>query len=93
MEQNYIEKQVKNQIQLIVRGTNSEVKYSALRFQSKLKLSNIFLIRNKGKGPPGRMRSPGMAYCPTRDNQPVYIENELQMHIKPNFLSQLNLQL
>jgi len=86
MEQNYIEKQVKNQIQLIVRETNSEVKYSASRLQSKLKLSNIFLIRNKGKGPPGRMRSPGMAYC-------LYIENELQMHIKPNFLSQLNLQL
>lgn len=70
------------------------------------------------------MRSPGMAYCPARDNQPLafnpqysepcterrpefiegliegslpepvegknQIENKLQIHIKPNFLSQLN---
>ncbi len=89
---------------------------------------DIFLIRNKGKGPPGRTRSPGMAYCSTRDNQPLafnphhpelcherrpefiegliegfiegslpepvegknQIENELIIHIKPNFLTQVN---
>jgi len=92
--------------------------------QTKLDFLNIFIIQNKGKGPPGRTRSPGMAFCPARDNQPLafnphhpercpggcpefidgfiegslpepvegknQIEYELQTHIKPNFLSQLN---
>lgn len=73
--------------------------------QTKLDFLNIFMIQNKGKGPPGRTRSPGMAYCPTRDNQPLAFnaqypelieeskilnENELQTHIKTKFLSQLN---
>ena len=106
-----------------------------VRPQTKLDFLNIFMIQNKGKGPPGRMRSPGMAFCPTRDNQPLdfndhysercpeccpefiegfiegfvegfiegslpepvegknQIENELQTHIKSNFLTHLNLQL
>ena len=104
MEQNYIEKQVKNQIQLIVRETNSEVNYSALRFQSKLKLSGIFIIPNKGKGPPGQTRSPGYfpehppdeVATPDRVSNPVrgkgHIFNSIQFFktINSNFLSQLN---
>ncbi|BBE18700.1 hypothetical protein AQPE_2864 [Aquipluma nitroreducens] len=104
MEQNYIEKQVKNQIQLIVRETNSEVNYSALRFQSKLKLSGIFIIPNKGKGPPGQTRSPGYfpkhppdeVATPDRVSNPVrgkgHIFNSIHFFktIKPNFLLQLN---
>ena len=103
MEQNYIEKQVKNQIQLIVRETNSEVNYSALRFQSKLKLSGIFIIPNKGKGPPGQQRSPGYfpehppdeVATPDRVSNPVggknHIFNSIQFFktIKPHFLTQL----
>ena len=104
MEQNYIEKQVKNQIQLIVRETNSEVNYSALRFQSKLKLSGIFIIPNKGKGPPGQTRSPGYfpehppdeVATPNRVSNPVrgegHIINSIQFFktINSKFLSQLN---
>ena len=104
MEQNYIDKQVKNQIQLIVRETNSEVNHSAFRFQSKLKLSSIFIIPNKGKGPPGRMRSPGYfpehppdeVATPDSVSNPVggkgHIINSIQFFktINSNFLTQLN---
>lgn len=87
MEQNYIEHQVKNQIQLTIREANSEVKYSTFRFRSKPKLSNIFMTQNKGKGPPGRTSSPGLAYCPTRDNQP------LTLKITNNYLIKIKFQI
>jgi len=45
---------------------------------------NIFLIQNLGKGPPGRTRSPAMAYCLRPDNKPatsngskIYYYNQL----------------
>jgi len=36
--------------------------YSA-NWLSQVEGPNIFLVRNKGKGPPGQVRSPGVAYC------------------------------
>ena len=36
---------------------------------------NIFLAQNKGKGPPGRVRSPGAGWCLRPDNQESTIKN------------------
>ena len=36
---------------------------------------NIFLIQNKGKGPPGRIRSPGAGVCRKPDYVPATINN------------------
>ena len=36
---------------------------------------NIFLAQNKGKGPPGRVRSPGAGWCLRPDNQQTSIKN------------------
>ena len=36
---------------------------------------NIFLAQNKGKGPPGRVRSPGAGWCLRPDNQQATIKN------------------
>ena len=38
--------------------------------QTKHKLPNIFLIQNKGKGPPGRQRSPGAVICRNPEHPP-----------------------
>ncbi len=35
----------------------------------KIGIQNIFLIQNKGKGPPGRSRNPGTANFPFPDHQ------------------------
>jgi hypothetical protein len=35
---------------------------------SASELINIFLVQNKGKGPPGRIRSPVAGYCLEPDN-------------------------
>jgi hypothetical protein len=69
-------------------------------------ISDIFLIRNKGKGPPGRTKDSGMASSLIRNDELLSfralhpepgevcktpIENELITHInKSKFLSQLN---
>ncbi|MCX6236040.1 MAG: hypothetical protein NTY07_00555 [Bacteroidia bacterium] len=37
--------------------------------------SNIFLMQNKGKGPPGRVRSPGAGCCLKPDNHPVALKS------------------
>lgn len=36
---------------------------------------NIFLAQNKGKGPPGRVPSPGAGWCLRPDNQQATIKN------------------
>jgi hypothetical protein len=36
---------------------------------------NIFLAQNKGKGPPGRVRSPGAGWCLRPDNQQATNKN------------------
>lgn len=67
------------------------------RNQANEGIPNIFLIQNKGKGPPGRICIPELVYGSIRDNQPVtlpsnFIFNEIELykHIKPEFISQLN---
>jgi hypothetical protein len=37
----------------------------------KIGTLNIFLIQNKGKGPPGRSRRPGTAHFPLPDHKPA----------------------
>lgn len=128
MEQIYTHKTNSIQKQTSTRNINPKPFSMLVQPQTKLDFLNIFIIRNKGKGPPGRTRGPGMANCPARDNQPLafnpqysercvelcpefiegfvkgfterlapdpvegknQIEYELQTHIKPIFLSQLN---
>ena len=45
------------------------------RNQSKTGLSNIFIIHNKCKGPPGLVRGVGTAKCPDPDNRHVLIKS------------------
>jgi len=73
MKQNYIEKHVEDQIQLTIRDINSESRRSANGLHPNSDLPNIFLIQNKGKGPPGRMRRSALPYCLIRDNRLVAI--------------------
>jgi hypothetical protein len=42
---------------------------------------NIFLVQNKGKGPPGRVRSPGTGCCLKPDNQPAAIKRSNTYYI------------
>jgi len=41
------------------------------RIKPKIGILNIFLIQNKGKGPPGRSRSPGEEDFPYQDLKPA----------------------
>ena len=106
MKQELQEPKTKCQTRLDI--VNAKSRKSSIHFSipSKAGISDIFLIRNKGKGPPGRTRNPGLESCLTRDEkhlsfrapkiEPVegsktLIENELITYInKSNFLSQLN---
>jgi len=71
MKQNYVENQVEDQIQLTIRDVNSGIHHLAIRLQPNTDLPNIFLIQNKGKGPPGRTRNPVRSCCLIPDNQPA----------------------
>jgi len=57
------------QARQVIVDVHSENYQIHTKMLSNSMLLNIFQVRNKGKGPPGRMRSPGLAYCTTRDNQ------------------------
>ena len=92
MKQIYIENQEKDQVYQNYRDASSESHRPTNRIQSDTDLPNIFLIQNKGKGPPGRMRAPVLACCLSRVNKPVAfsawcqspskeIENKLMTHI------------
>ena len=52
---------------------------------------NIFLIQNKGKGPPGRIRSPGAGVCRKPDYEPAKINN-IKTYQKTNFQYFINYQ-
>jgi len=41
------------------------------RIKPKIEILNIFLIQNKGKGPPGRSRSPDKGDSPVPDFKPA----------------------
>lgn len=58
--------------------------------QTKHKLPNIFLIQNKGKGPPGRQRSPGAVICRNPEHPPdVPTRLRFFNHKKSGYLSVL----
>ena len=42
--------------------------------ESQIRL-NIFLVQNKGKGPPGRECSPGAGVCRKPDYEPAILNN------------------
>jgi len=54
-----------------IRIIEPEKYLTTLIIRRNLKIPNIFLIQNKGKGPPGRTRSPGLVDYLTRANQPA----------------------
>ena len=78
--------------------------YSHQSISLNLKLTNIFLSRNKGKGPPGRTRGPGYfpehppdeVAIPDRVSNPdrgkghIFKSIQFLKTINSNFLSQLN---
>jgi hypothetical protein len=115
------EKLTENHSSKRIRIIEPEKYLTKLIIRRNLKIPNIFLIQNKGKGPPGRTRSPGLVDYLTRANQPAAFpksppmhcpefieglvegllpelvegnntlnENELLIHTKPNYYSQLN---
>lgn len=99
------EKLTNNQKLKGIRNVTSGKYLTSLIVRQDLKIPNIFLIQNKGKGPPGRTCSPGLVDYLTRANQPAafiepppkfiegnntFNENELLIHTKPNHYSQLN---
>ena len=45
---------------------------------------NIFLIQNKGKGPPGRIRSPGAGVCRKPDYE-LTMNNNIKTYQKTDF--------
>ncbi len=61
--------------------------------QTKHKLPNIFLIQNKGKGPPGRQRSPGAVICRNPEHPPdLRTRPRLLNNKKSGYLSVLKRQ-
>lgn len=58
MKQIYIEKQAKDQVHQNFRNANSEIQHSIIREQPNSDFLNIFLIQNKGEGPPGNVLNP-----------------------------------
>jgi hypothetical protein len=90
------------QARQVIVDVHSENYQIHTKMLSNSMLLNIFQVRNKGKGPPGRMRSPELSYCLTRDNklavfriphpEPVEgnktpVENKLITHINQNFIT------
>lgn len=65
------EKLTDNQKLKGIRNVTSGKYLTNLIVLQDLKIPNIFLIQNKGKGPPGRTRSPGLVDYLTRANQPA----------------------
>jgi hypothetical protein len=62
MKEHYLDKQMSIQINQRLRETHRGVQNALIPDQSSLDLTSIFLVQNKGKGPPGRTRSPGAIY-------------------------------
>lgn len=58
MKQIYIEEQAKDQVYQNFGDTTSEVQRLLIRVQPNSDFLNIFLIQNKGKGPPGDILQP-----------------------------------
>ena len=106
MKQGLHEPRANCQTRLDIVNTKSRKSSTLFSIPSDDGISDIFLIRNKGKGPPGRTLDSGIAYCLIKYNkleafstshlEPVEgskapIENKLITHInKSKNLSQLN---
>lgn len=65
------EKLTNNQKLKGIRNVTSGKYLTNLIVRQDLNIPNIFLIQNKGKGPPGRTCSPGLVDYLTRANQPA----------------------
>lgn len=91
-QQTNIEKKAKSQNRQGIKDALSLAFRKIIRIQTEVKYSpplegfggdcNIFLMQNKGKGPPGRVRSPETGCCLEPDNQPVALKN-----IKINYIA------
>lgn len=110
MKQIYFQQQAKSQTQQGIKDANAQTCQGMLALKSKINADpiiplpkgqgaelNIFLIQNKGKGPPGRTRSPGMADWPNPGQSVGCVEqqtmnNKIQLNkfLNPNRLTQLN---
>lgn len=79
------EKLTDNQKLKGIRNVTSGKYLTNLIIRRDLNIPNIFLIQNKGKGPPGRTRSPGLINYLSRANQPAAF-NELRPKRSPEFI-------
>lgn len=75
-----IEKTAKSQTGKDISDVPNPMHQIQLTRQTKHKLPNIFLIQNKGKGPPGRQRSPGAVICRNPEHPP-------DLPTRPRFLN------
>lgn len=87
----------KNQIRCINGESITEKPETSIPIKPMISRSNIFLVQNIGKDPPGRWHSPGLGYCQNPDilttaypsNKILFI-NEFQIFKQiqnPNFIN------
>jgi len=67
---------VKNQIRSNSSVSLTDALETKILIKPMISRSNIFLVQNIGKDPPGRWCSPGVAYCLYADNRPVLLKSD-----------------